>query len=62
MPKYLQVVIFLVGVVGFFVMGYGLWLIHPPVAFMSCGATAAWWSWYVTIGVHLHAAPSKENP
>lgn len=62
MPKTLQILIFTIGLSGFMIACYGLWLINQPVAYLFGGGFAAWWSWYVTIGVHLHAAPSKENP
>lgn len=61
MPLMLQILIFIIGLLGYGVSSYGLWLIHPPVAYLFSGAFAAWWSWYVTIGVHLHKSEGKDN-
>ncbi|MBX9476482.1 hypothetical protein J8Z83_17570 [Yersinia enterocolitica] len=37
----------LVGVLGAFLLSYGVWLIYPPAGFVVFGTLCLFWSWLV---------------
>lgn len=37
----------LVGVLGAFLLAYGVWLIYPPAGFVIAGVLCLLWSWLV---------------
>lgn len=61
--KLFPILIFIVGVIGYVMLVYGFWLLDRPLGLVIGGAIAMYWSWYVSIGVHLHAKsdPIKEK-
>lgn len=48
MTYLLPTLVFLVGLLGFVSLVYGLWQLHPVVAEVGGGALLVWWSWYVS--------------
>jgi hypothetical protein len=47
------VLIFLVGLMGFSAMLWGIAFFSVPVACIIGGLFAMWWTWYVSIGAQL---------
>ena len=45
--------IFLIGVMGYAALVYGLAYYSLPLAFIIAGLIAMWWSWYVSVGARL---------
>nr|WP_317403354.1 hypothetical protein [Plesiomonas shigelloides] len=47
----------LVGVVGAFLLAYGVWLIYPPGGFIVIGGLCLFWSWLAA-----HSFSSAHQP